>query len=72
MIIAPILRIRHAIKLKNMMNTNQQTSAQLFKAYFELSSTIFASTSPQEISAIKNRLWEIRKEMKNSDIQIKK
>lgn len=54
------------------MNTNQQTSEQLFKTYFELSSTIFSSTSPQEISVIKSKLWQIRKEMKSYGLELKK
>jgi|GEM_PF-5257772 len=54
------------------MNTNQQTSEQLLKTYIELSSTIFSSNTTQEISEIKDKLFEIRQEMKNSTIMLKK
>ena len=54
------------------MNTTQQTSEQLLKSYIELSSTIFSSNSTQEISVIKDKLLEIRQEMKNSTVGLKK
>ena len=55
-----------------MMNATQQNSEKLLKTYFQLSSTIFSSQSPQEIAEIKNRLWEIRKEMKSQDFEDKR
>jgi len=54
------------------MNATQETSEQLLKTYFQLSSTIFSSQSPQEIAEIKNRLWQLRKEMKSHGIEAKR
>ncbi|MEM1135740.1 MAG: hypothetical protein AAGI07_07850 [Bacteroidota bacterium] len=43
----------------------QQSKEQnLLKEYFQLSSTIFATNSPKEMSEIKSKLWEIRREIK--------
>jgi len=53
------------------MNATQQTSEELLKSYFQLSSTIFSSQSAQEIADIKNRLWKIRKEMKSCIVENK-
>ena len=60
------------LNLNLLMNTTQQTSEQLLKSYIELSSTIFSSNSTQEISVIKDKLLEIRQEMKNSSMGLKK
>ncbi len=45
------------------MSAQSTNRERLMKEYFQLSSTIFASSSPKEIKEIKIRLWEMRKMM---------